>query len=193
MKKIIIASLFVLLFLFVYLFFQLGLNTLFGFIVTMLCLFKYEGNIDVPQLIAEVESIVLNNTLYILLISAVVSLPIYYVICRLRHQNIFRVCEFNKTKGAVIILTAILGIASSIFLSSVLSFIPVGDWFPEHERLMSILIGGNNLFVILLVTGIVAPFIEELIFRGLILNELNKVTSVTLAVVIQGVLLACIT
>ncbi len=187
MKKIVVAVLFVLLFMFVYMFFQVGISFIYGIVLAIKLIFESRGNFD-PSVFLDMQTIILEASLYLMLVSVIVSLPIYYIICKLRNQNIFTVCEFNKISFKTTFLTAVLGIATSIFLSCVLSFIPINEFFPEHNELIYSLMGGHNLFEILLVTGLVAPFIEEVIFRGLILKELKKIMPISLAVVIQAIL-----
>ena len=49
-------------------------------------------------------------------------------------------------------------------------------------------IGESNIFLTILVVGIVAPFAEELLFRGIIYKTLSKSMSIPAVIIIQGVL-----
>ncbi|WP_205410172.1 CPBP family intramembrane glutamic endopeptidase [Acetivibrio cellulolyticus] len=51
---------------------------------------------------------------------------------------------------------------------------------------------GGNFYVTFLAVGILAPIMEEIIFRGFILNELRKIMPAAAAIIVQAVLFGVI-
>lgn len=188
MKRIIKTVGFVVLYMSVYLFFQVFFSLLIGIGAGIKALLE-NGEMTNPNIIAqEIQLTVSHLSLSIILLSIIFSLPLYYLICKLRNKNIFKICNFREISFKNVCMTAVIGASISVLLSAILSFIPVKEIFPEYEDVISSLLAGKNIFTVLFVTGIAVPLMEELIFRGLILSELRKIVSVKWAVIIQGIL-----
>lgn len=126
-----------------------------------------------------------------LLISAPLSLPLYYFILKARKQNPFKVCKIKSTGFLSLGIALILGVFTNFFVESAIdiirSLISIDKLLESHDPLINSLLSGNIILIIIAV-GIVAPFIEEIIFRGLVYSELRKISSVTVTIVIQALL-----
>lgn len=175
---------FILLFMLVYYLMQAVVGTVFTFIYAFRAGIGNSTLLNVNQLKNEV----LRNTGLIIFFSGLLALPVYLIVSVCRGESFFRASGFKKTGIRSLGLSALMGAGASIFLAMAFSFIPVDRWFPDYGEMMDSLLGSGNIFGIILGTGVMAPFIEEIIFRGLIQKELEKNLPVTAAVIIQGIL-----
>ncbi|MDD4768905.1 MAG: type II CAAX endopeptidase family protein [Eubacteriales bacterium] len=82
----------------------------------------------------------------------------------------------------------LIGIGFAIFISSLLTVIKVDSILPDTitEQMMEAI--AANFPMILLAVGVVVPFYEEFLFRGLIFKEIQKSSRLWVAVVLQGLL-----
>ncbi|GAB6169510.1 CPBP family intramembrane metalloprotease [Clostridium carnis] len=139
----------------------------------------------------DIAKIVFANTSYILLIASVITISIFIIIYKVRKK---RVCEeilLKSTKGYNILLAVILGISVWLINSGILSSVQnagfLKEYFESMEKILAPL-AETNLFVSILVVGIVAPFAEEFLFRGVIYKALSKNISIPYTIIIQGIL-----
>jgi len=129
-----------------------------------------------------------KNSVWFMTIAALVSFPIYAFILWLRKQNIFRVCGFSGISVKDMAITVLMGISLNFVIEYLVAITSLNDLSPSVQQMFSQIFDGNSFAVILIAIGIVGPFIEEVIFRGLILNELRRNIPLPAAVIIQAVL-----
>jgi CAAX protease family protein len=127
------------------------------------------------------------NILYILIGSVLISLTVYVLIFRANQEPLFSYCNFSALKMSQIGLAVLLGLAFNYSLTMVDLLTSFYRFFPDHEKLMATLIGGDFIFTILIV-GIMIPTFEEILFRGIVFNELRKHLSLGMAVMVQGLI-----
>lgn len=113
-----------------------------------------------------------KNLSFIIIMSALLSLAIYMAVIYLRKK---RFKDFVKTKDLKF-RHLIIAVMLTIGLNLIALFITSLDIFknvmPEYQSTVSQLLNGN-LLLTLLAVGIVAPAFEEIMYRGIILKELN--------------------
>ena len=82
----------------------------------------------------------------------------------------------------------LIGIGFAIFISSLLTVIKIDSILPDTitEQMMEAI--AENFPMILLAVGVVVPFYEEFLFRGLIFKEIQKSSRLWVALVLQGLL-----
>ncbi|MCX7923347.1 MAG: CPBP family intramembrane metalloprotease [Clostridia bacterium] len=179
----------------IYLFTYLAVSVvgmfIFTIILTIRAMIESKGNADMNNLMATIEPELMKYSNAILIVACIISFAAYWLIFIIRKENLFRVCNFSRVDLKSIGILAILAIMANIFISYAISYmvkIPVfGDRLKEYEELIEMITAGNPIVSILAV-GIFAPIFEEILFRGLVLNELRKNIPVWPAVIIQGVL-----
>lgn len=165
-------------------------------IVTAVISFRYmmdlEPSVNPLSMEVQTELIgkVLSNINMILLISSLVAVGVYYIIFMVKKKNMWKEVKLSNTKSINFIVALVLG-TSAFFINNVfVTLIQISgvfqNSFSEFEELTGGMVTGNILFAILVV-GIVVPFVEELLFRGLILNTLSKGFGVVTAIILQGV------
>lgn len=133
---------------------------------------------------------VLESSNYILLVSSIVTVLIFLLIYKVRKKNFKEELQIVRTTKSNIIIALGLGLSAWLFNVGVLSLVQEAGLFKEHfsimENLLSPLSEGS-LFISILTVGIIAPFTEEFIFRGVIFNTLNKNISILWTIIIQAV------
>jgi membrane protease YdiL (CAAX protease family) len=121
----------------------------------------------------------------VLLGSILLSLFIYNRLFKARQQNLWVSCNFSKLQFQTIIKAWLLGLVYNCFFTVFAEIILLNRLFPDHHRIVSRLVGGNFWFT-LLVVGMITPVFEEILFRGIVFNELRKIISLPQAIVFQG-------
>ncbi|WLF70402.1 CPBP family intramembrane metalloprotease [Clostridium septicum] len=128
---------------------------------------------------------------YILMASSIVTMLTLWIIFKCRKLNLKEEILLKKTKSCNIIGAIILGFFAWIFNSSWVGFLQTLDQFKEAFNVMDQMlsgVGSGNIFVAILVVGIIAPIAEEFIFRGVIYRALKKNMSIVSTIIIQAIL-----
>ncbi len=126
-----------------------------------------------------------NKTLFSFSIS-VISVSIYYLIFKLRKKNLFKVCSFSKISTQSLIGITAMGVSMSIFTTCFTGISAVNRTFPQFETYMKGFFESEGSVLILITMLIVLPMFEEIIFRGMIFNELRPNIPIVAAVIIQA-------
>ena len=143
---------------------------------------------------AEVENLMnltLRYTNVFLLVSAIVSVGVFILIYKIRKRNYKQELQIKKTPNFNIIYAIFLGAACWLFNSGILELIYQAGIFTDHFNYMADLLSGidqGNVIIALLTVGIIVPFAEEFLFRGVLYSTLNKRISIKWTIIIQGVL-----
>ena len=93
--------------------------------------------------------------------------------------------------SAAAISAGLVGLTTLLFLAlqSLANVVPyVQQQISDYQNLSQAFSGDGDVLWILLATCLVVPIAEEVIFRGIILNEFRRVMPVWAAVLLQGVL-----
>lgn len=126
-----------------------------------------------------------------LLISSIVTVLVFILIFKIRKKNYKEELQFNKTKNNNLVIGMVLGFSGWLLNSGILSILEENNFFKEQFQTMNDMLAPvmeGNLFILILTVGIIAPFTEEFIFRGVIYKTLNKRISVKWSIILQGIL-----
>ena len=117
------------------------------------------------------------------------ALVIAWLITKSLQKNFAQEAFVKKIDKGVILPIIIMGVAVQFFLSYALEFLPIPDAIMNDymEKSSSIVLGGS-LFIRILAVAIVAPIVEEVFFRGIILSHFRKVMPLWLAVLLSSVM-----
>lgn len=127
----------------------------------------------------------INSYVYLLTgISAIFTLIIYAIVLKIRKRNIIKICKFNKLRIKDVIYTILISFGIAALSCSLVSILKDKFEYNVGENLSN----SNNIFLTLFITIIILPTFEEILFRGLIFNELRSKYNITLAVIIQGII-----
>lgn len=135
-----------------------------------------KGYTDMLNAVTErVTNILLENVMLIALISAVLAFFVYFLIFRIRKKKFFKEVGVNKTEIINYPIAFFLGIALNFFTVSFISLIPIPQSLMESyvEATESATIGSLTPLAII-VTAVVAPIIEEIVYRGLFYTRLKR-------------------
>lgn len=181
----------ILVYLFITFIIQLTVSLVGGGIIGVIYAMKDidEISTSAPNIDAIINK-VLESSNYILLVSSIVTVLIFLLIYKVRKKNFKEELQIVRTTKSNIIIALGLGLSAWLFNVGVLSLVQEAGLFKEHfsimENLLSPLSEGS-LFISILTVGIIAPFTEEFIFRGVIFNTLNKNISILWTIIIQAV------
>ncbi len=128
-----------------------------------------------------------QSLLVVLLISAFLSLVLCLLVYRLRKMKVWSFMKWKPTSPRLMFLAVPTGL--SVEFTAMLIFSLTAYIFKQSAQNYESMVGGLiKSPLAIFIIGIVAPFVEDVIFRGLILNELRRDYSVKTAVIIQAVL-----
>lgn len=191
MKKYLKATAFIILYAGIYFALQFVFLIAASIIAGIMEVFK-NPEMNPLELTEKITSIIMGQVHMSIIFASIIAIPIFYVISKARKQNLSEVCSFSYIKPISLFVLIIAGISINLSSGYLLEITQRLDflkgYFEAHDELMEALVGGSNIIIAFIGTAIAAPIIEEILFRGLIFNELKKVMSVTVAVVLQGVL-----
>ena len=126
---------------------------------------------------------------YILLVSSIVTIVVFLLIYRSRKKNVKAELQIVKTSKSNIIIGIGLGISAWLFNTGFISLVQEVGLLKEHFSIMENMLAPlseGSILISLLTVGIVAPFTEEFIFRGVIFKTLNKNISILGTIIIQA-------
>ncbi|MDZ5000433.1 CPBP family intramembrane metalloprotease, partial [Clostridium perfringens] len=122
---------------------------------------------------------------------SIVTVLVFMLIYKIRKKKLKEEILLRKTNSTNIIIAAGLGLSVWLFNSGVLTLIQnnglLPSYFAKMEEMLSPLSDGS-VFIAILTVGIVAPFAEEFLFRGVVYKTLSKNISLKWTIVIQGIL-----
>lgn len=128
---------------------------------------------------------------YVGLIASILTVLILWVIFSCRKLNFKKEILLRSTKNSNLLSAAILGIFIWLVNTSWMDILQgLGKFQGDFEKMQDIT-GGlveGNIFVVILVAGIIIPFSEEVIFRGCIFRALNKNMNIVATIIIQAIL-----
>lgn len=139
----------------------------------------------------QIQNFIGSSMNIIFTITNVIITATFLIIYKVRKKSFKEELQFRKTKNINIITAVILGLSIWLFNSGLLSIIEEAGFLAEHFTVMEDALSPltqDNLFMVIISVGIVAPFVEELVFRGLIYKALSKNISALWTIIIQGIL-----
>lgn len=140
--------------------------------------------------INELATFATSLTNVFLLISSIVTIFTLILIYKIKKRDYKIELKFVKTNNINILLAIILGVSCWLFNSGVLSLVEEAGIFSSQFEYMSEILtplSQGSLIVSIITVGIVAPIAEEILFRGVIYNTLNRKISVKWTIIIQAI------
>jgi membrane protease YdiL (CAAX protease family) len=132
--------------------------------------------------------LITENNLIIILIGWIVTLLIIYIVMLLSKQNMIKIIKLdNKISLLHIGICIISAIGLNMAINGLISMSQITNLFPEYEEVISGIIN-HDFYLTLLCVGILIPISEEILYRGILLNKLRNGFSISIAIIIQGIL-----
>ena len=99
-----------------------------------------------------------------------------------------RYWQLPKGKGFALLIGALLGIFLNVALVGIIYLFRLEELFPQHEEMMELIAGGNPWIMFVSVV-ILAPVVEEIIYRGVMMELFRRVGfRVPVIVVLQALI-----
>lgn len=147
-------------------------------------------DVNSDLLMEEGTNFILNNNNAILIISGIITLLFLWVFFKIRKKRLIveaYIKKFDRSKVIPIILS---GFLFALFVSTVISLLPIPESLLESYLQSTEGMVSGSLIIMLISIVIIAPIVEEIIFRGLILSRLNKVMNTTVALIVSSLIFA---
>lgn len=137
---------------------------------------------------SELSALILKNQFLIAAVAGVMTLVIYVLMFRKKEVNLFQICKFKKIsmKNSSIIILSSLGLA--FFSCSLVSLLM--SKFPSYSETSNAIAANNNSVLGVISVILIIPIFEEVLFRGLIFNELKKHLNIIIAIILQSLIFA---
>jgi len=94
--------------------------------------------------------------------------------------------SFGTVKPIYILLYLIFGISFNTVVVGIMNMLPTMPQQPTDGMI------GNNLILEIIAIGLLAPIVEEIIYRGIVQKRLTKMLKVPVALVLQALIFAVI-
>ena len=181
MKKFFSVGFTVFIYLLIYSFFQ-------GLYIIVVTLYYSSTSPNLNE--AEFTDLVNAQIPLAIIFAAILSFLIYaWIVTASKKQNIFTYCKFKALPLKKVVMLIFAGL--SLVSLNALTVVGISMLFPDAydlhvENMMGLTSSGGWLMVVSV--GLAAPFIEEIMFRGLITNELDRVMSYKWIIFVQALL-----
>lgn len=137
-------------------------------------------------------SIAMENLSLTIILSSIIGFLIYWGIIKLRKQFLVSAFSFRKFDYRQIPFFMGLGFCLQYLFQGLILIFNLEDKFPEHAQTIKLIFEGGSPVIVMLSVIIFAPFIEEILFRGLIINELKGKMPLILVILIQSLMFGVI-
>lgn len=137
-------------------------------------------------------SFAMENLTLTIILSSIIGFLIYWGIVKLRKQDLVSAFSFRKFDYRQVPFFMGLGFGLQYLLQGLMLIFNLEDKFPEHAQTMKLIFEGGSPVMVMLSVIIFAPFIEEILFRGLIINELKSKIPLILVIPIQALMFGVI-
>jgi len=169
---------------------QVLVSVIGGMLIGLQYAYKQSHNME-QQGMTNVVNEIAGKLNYILLISSIVTVLIFLIIYAIRKKKLTEEILLKKTKPMNMVIAVLIGTSVWLFNSGILVLLQLNGLLMEQFQGMNEILNPlteGNLFIMVLTIGIVAPFAEEFLFRGVIYRTLSKNISIPVTIIIQGVL-----
>lgn len=139
---------------------------------------------DVMAITEGAMNFMLESTNLVSIISGCLTLVVLWLFFLIRKKNVLKEVQVKAVKGKDVLLIAALGIVFATTISFGLNLLPE-SMLAEYGDNIQMAIGDSTLIMVIS-NMLVAPIVEEVIFRGLIFTRMNKAVPTVWAVIISS-------
>lgn len=145
---------------------------------------------DMMQMQTILIDMVNEKAMLMTAVSAIITMPIVCFLMHLDKKNwekVHGVATYTKTTVVQWILIAVLAVTYCIAANNWISVSRIIELFPGFEEFAQAIYGGGIIGQILAV-GIIAPIVEEFIFRGLAYQRIKRYSKPITAMILSALL-----
>ena len=140
----------------------------------------------------EILDSVLGGSFALGVVSCIVSMWVYMLIGKLRKKSLSVVIENKKTPQIMTVMSMCCAIGARLLVNV---YFYIAESIPFLKRSIDASVGTspdisgvNQVLIALFLTVIIAPVFEEILFRGLVMDELMRIMRPWAAITLQGIL-----
>lgn len=142
---------------------------------------------DMEQMTQQITEGIMSQAMTMTFIAGILALITYWIIFLIRKKSFFQEVTLRSIPVVGMIAVVLMGISFNIIISVVIATIPFPEsWSQSYAQNSSVLSDGN-VVVAWLATVLMAPVLEEVVFRGLIYKRLKTGMPVVVAAIISSV------
>lgn len=174
----------------VYLSTQSCVSTVFSFVYSMKAgmeAAKQNTQIDTTALYNQIYEKVMTQATLIMLIAGVLALLAYWILFLIRKKSFRQEAYIGKMDIRGVIPVFLFGVTFNMVISVAMERIPFpASWIESYQKSSTALVSGY-MAVNLLATILMAPILEEVVFRGLMYTRLRRgMPKLLAAVIVSG-------
>ena len=170
---------------------QFMVSIIFVIIVSMQLAIKMmveSGDMDSNLLTQQATDQTLKYAMLMIIIGGILFLLALWLVFFVRKKNYFQGISLKKIQIKSIVPLIFIGVSFNLVISGVMALIPFPkSWLDSYMESYSATESGNVVIAII-ATVLMAPIVEEVIFRGLIYARLKRGMPIAFAAVISSVI-----
>lgn len=145
------------------------------------------NSIDTTTLELMLSEKIIEYSMFMNMCSGIVVIPIMYILYR--KDKLYYNIKNESNKYTRYILVAIFGISVCMGFNWLIDISRIIELFPGFNEVANNLYGGNIIYEIVAIV-LIAPILEELLFRGIIYNRLKSYSNKMIAMIISALIFA---
>ncbi len=138
------------------------------------------------------KEIVAKYDLVIMSIQCILATGAYALVFKLRKQSMKQFCKMQRLDTKSTFYSFVVALSMGIFSTSLIELTYVSSKVPELGETVTFFMGRGNIIMAIMCSVLIVPAFEELLFRGLVFNEMRKAMPFALALIIQSLLYALV-
>lgn len=142
--------------------------------------------LDVDAITLGALDYMMQNQNGVVIISGILTIVAFTIFFLIRKKNLLKETNVTKVSVKYVPLSVGLGCSMMLVINFGLALLPE-SWLMSYAESSNLLVAGSPAAIIIS-TMIMAPLIEELIFRGLVISRLRKAVPAWAAIVITALL-----
>lgn len=136
----------------------------------------------------EMIQMILDSAMPTVVVSGILTVVTVFLIFIIRKKKPVQELSLNPFSGKIVVPIVLMGLSFNVLTGVFLSLIPVSEELMESYEISSSSVLGDNFFLMAVGTVIVAPLVEEIIFRGLAYTRMKKGMPALAAMVLSAAL-----
>lgn len=121
-------------------------------------------------------------------VALIITYSAYFLIFKKRKENLIKYCDLNKFNGKACALAASFGFSLNVVIMYIMCSQKDSNTIGEIYDLYMKSKSGSTLIIMFLSVAFLIPIFEEIIYRGLVFNEMRKYASLISSIIMQAVL-----
>ena len=169
-----------------------AISTFLSMLVIIIYTFSegLKGNANITEISLNASNFVMKYVLELTVASGTIMTILGFFMIRkdrFKEASEYGVTRYKNATLLQWILIPLLGIVSCTVLNNLIGISGISELFPGFSELAELLYVGN-LFLEVLTMAIVAPLVEEIVFRGLAYRRMKRYTRPWIAAIISALL-----